>query len=106
MGVKHTIPTGLDRNLSKRVIDHAMEAYQAQFASYRPRFRWTSDSKGEFGFEVKGFSLGGVIEVRDHAIDVEMEVPLLFRPLKGKAIQVIEQEVNVWVEKAKRGEFI
>ena len=77
--MKHTIETGLDKALSKKAIQKAMEAYKARFADYSPRFDWRTDDLGDFGFTAKGISLGGTILVRDHSIDVDMDVPFLFR---------------------------
>lgn len=103
--VKHTIQTGLDLARSKQAIEKAMDAYKARFSEYNPRFDWTTDSSGEFGFKAKGVSLGGTISVRDNAVDVDMDVPFLFRIFQGKAMEVIADEVSVWVEKAKKGEL-
>lgn len=103
--MKHTIETGLDLSLAKKAIDGAMEAYKARFAEYGPRFEWRSETRGEFGFRAKGVALGGTIDVRDGKIDVDMEVPFLFRIFQGKAMEVIEGEVRVWVDKARRGEL-
>ena len=103
--MKHTIDTGLDRTLSKKAIEKAMDAYKARFADYDPRFDWTGDDRGEFSFSAKGIKLQGNIVVRDRQVDVDMHVPLLFRVFQGKAMDVIEEQVNLWVEKAKRGEL-
>lgn len=103
--MKHTIQTGLDLARSKKAIDKAMEAYKARFADYNPRYDWTSETRGEFGFKAKGVSLGGSIHVHDQKVDVDMDVPFLFRVFQGTAMKVIEDEVKVWVEKAKKGEL-
>lgn len=103
--MKHTIDTGLNVPDSKRAIDKAMDAYKARFAEYNPRFGWVSDTAGEFGFSAKGVALGGKIVVREAKIDVDMEVPFLFRIFQGKAMEVIEEQVVHWVEKVKKGEI-
>ncbi len=103
--MKHTIQTGLDFARSKKAIDKAMEAYKARFADYNPRFDWTSESSGSFGFKAKGIALGGSIVVREQAVDVDMDVPFLFRVFQGRAMAVIEEQVNLWVDKAKKGEL-
>ncbi len=103
--MKHTIVTGLDAALSKKAIERAMEAYKARFAEYNPRFDWKTADMGEFGFKAKGVGLGGTIRVRDENIDVDMDVPFLFRIFQGKAMEVIHEQVMFWVEKAKKGEL-
>jgi len=103
--MKHTIDTGLDRELSRTAIDRAMGAYKERFSAYQPRFEWTSADHGEFGFEAKGVKLQGTIAIHDRKVDVDMHVPLLFRVFQGKAMDVIEEQVNLWVGKVKRGEL-
>lgn len=103
--MKHTIETGLDKALSRKAIERAMDAYRARFVDYEPRFQWTGDDRGEFSFRAMGVTLHGQIVVRDRAVDVDMHVPLLFRVFQGKAMRVIEDQVNLWVGKARRGEI-
>jgi hypothetical protein len=103
--MKHTIDTGLEKELSKKAIGKAMDAYKARFADYSPRFDWTTDDRGEFSFNAKGVKLTGNLYVHDQKVDVDMKVPLLFRVFQGRAMEVIEDQVKLWVEKAKRGEI-
>jgi hypothetical protein len=103
--MKHTIDTGLDQAMSKKVIDKAMDEYKARFADYSPRYDWTADDRGEFAFNAKGVKLNGTIVLRHEKIDVDMHVPLLFRVFQGKAMSVIQEQVEMWVQKAKRGEL-
>ncbi len=102
--MKHTIDTGLNVADSKRAIGHAMDAYKARFSEYSPRFEWVSDTLGEFGFKAKGVSLDGKMTVRDNRIDVEMDVPFLFKIFQGRAMDIIEEQVNLWIAKVKAGE--
>ncbi len=103
--MKHTIETGLDEALSKKAIEKAMEAYKARFAEYSPRFDWTSQDMGEFGFSAKGIALNGTIRVRDKSMDVDMDVPFLFRIFQGRAMDIIKDQMAIWIEKAKKGEL-
>ena len=103
--MKHTIETGLDQAMSKKTIVKAMEAYKARFSEYNPRFDWKTDDMGEFGFTARGISLDGTIRVRDKNIDVDMDVPFLFRIFQGRAMNIIQEHVMIWVEKAKKGEL-
>ena len=36
---------------------------------------------------------------------LDLDVPFVFRLFKSKAVEVIEREVRVWIDKAKRGEL-
>lgn len=102
--MKHTITTGLGLADSKRAIEKAMDAYRTRFHDYQPRFEWKTNNAGEFGFNAKGVKLGGTIVVHDHKIDVDMEVPFLFRIFQGKAMEVVTEEVQRWVDRVQRGE--
>jgi hypothetical protein len=104
LDMKKTIDTGLNVADSKRALTGAMDAYKARFAEYDPRFNWVSDTRGEFGFTAKGIEIGGNMEIRDNEVDVEMEVPFLFRIFQGRAMDVIREQIDLWVGKVKRGE--
>lgn len=103
--MKQTIDTGLDQATSKKALGKAMEAYQERFKDYEPRFEWTADDRGEFGFNARGVKLQGHVVVRHGEIDVDMHVPLLFRVFQGRAMDVIHEHMNIWIAKAKRGEI-
>ena len=45
------------------------------------------------------------MHVQAHAIELELDVPLLFRPFRKKAISIIEAEVRAWIDRAKAGEL-
>jgi hypothetical protein len=105
MGMKHEIHHGLSAELVRRAVTKAMESYATRFAEFNPRFSWVSDTKGELGFRAKGVSVTGELEIVGPKILVDIEVPLLLRVFRGKAIEVIDREVREWVEKARRGEL-
>ena len=102
--MKHTIETGLELADSKRAIDKAMQAYSERFAEYAPRFSWKTEKAGDFGFTAKGVSIDGTIVVHDGKVDVEMNVPFLFRIFSGRAMQVVTDQVELWIGRVKRGE--
>jgi hypothetical protein len=103
--MKHEIRHDLDVNLAKVAAARAFEAYQQRFADYHPTVRWTSDRNAQIGFTVKGMKLDGTLGILPHSIELELEVPFLFRLFKNKAIEVIDREVKFWLDKAKRGEL-
>lgn len=105
MGMKHEIHHGLSPDLARKAVEKAMEAYSARFADYNPEFRWTSENVGRLGFRAKGVSVNGDIEIAGPKILVDLEVPFILRVFKGKAIEVIDREVNAWIEKARSGEI-
>jgi hypothetical protein len=103
--MKHEIPHDLDVNLAKEAAARAFDAYQKRFANYQPQMQWTSEREARIEFNVKGMKLHGTIGIQPRSIDLDLDVPFLFRPFKSKAIDVIDREVKMWLEKAKRGEL-
>ena len=103
--MKHSIAHDLEENLAKEAAVRAFEAYQRRFANYHPTMHWDGDRKARIGFSVKGMKLAGSIDILPRAIELDLDVPFLFRPFKGKAIEVIEREVRTWLAKAKSGEL-
>ena len=103
--MKHQIPHDLDVSLAKQAAINAFDAYQKKFADYNPKIEWVGDHDARIEFNVKGLKLEGSIGILPRAIDLDLEVPFVFRLFKNKAIGVIEREVRTWLDKAKRGEL-
>jgi hypothetical protein len=103
--MKHEIPHDLDVSLAKEAATRAFEAYQQRFANYQPVMKWTSEREANIEFNVKGMKLQGTLGILPRAIELDLDVPFIFRLFKSKAIDVIDREVKVWLEKAKRGEL-
>lgn len=90
---------------AKKVANAAFDAYKARFPQYKPNAKWVKDNRAEITFSVKGISLEGALEVNDNDISMDLDVPFLLKPFKGKAIGVIEEEIKNWIQKAKAGEI-
>lgn len=103
--MKKTIEHDLSMALAKKVTEKAFEAYALRFAKYHPTAKWTSKNVAHIGFEAKGVKLEGDLTLKKDAIELEMHVPLVFKPLRSKAMALIEEEINQWIAKAKEGEF-
>jgi hypothetical protein len=103
--MKHTVVHDLGRERAKRVAEAAWGSYSARFASYSPNCEWLSEYAAEIGFNVKGVSLTGSIDVNETDISLDLDVPFLFRPFKGTAMRVIEEEIRRWITKSKAGEI-
>lgn len=104
--MKHQIPHDLDVTVAKQVAVRAFEAYQKKFADYSPKIQWVGDRDARIEFRVKGLKLEGSIGIQPRAIELELDVPFVFRLFKNKAVGVIEREVRTWIDKAKRGELL
>jgi hypothetical protein len=103
--MKHQIAHDLEEPVAKEVAVRAFESYQKRFADYQPKMHWVGDKEAQIEFSVKGLKLQGSIGIRPRAIELDLDVPFMFRLFKSKAIGVIEREVQNWIGKAKRGEL-
>ena len=103
--MKHLIAHDLDFGLAKEVAVRAFESYQKRFADYHPKMSWVGERDARIEFNVKGLKLQGSIGIAPRAIELDLDVPFVFRLFKSKAVDVIEREVRLWLDKAKRGEL-
>lgn len=101
--MKHVVTHDLGQEKAKKVALAAFDSYQKRFPQYNPTANWVSDNRANIGFNVKGISLTGVIEVSASTIEMDLDVPFMLRPFKGKALGVIEEEIQGWVQKARTG---
>jgi hypothetical protein len=103
--MKHTIEHDLDMATAKKVTDRAFAEYGSRYPGYEPTLRWTNDRHADISMSAKGVKLGGEMVIAEKSISVELDVPFLLRPFQKKAIEVIEREVKVWIEKARNGQI-
>jgi len=103
--MKHSVRHDLEHTLACKAVKTALEGYAERFKDYTPKVNWRNDSQAEIGFTAKGVKLEGTVEVKTSEILIDLKVPFLLKVFKGKAIQVIEKEIHVWIGKAKAGEL-
>ena len=99
--MKHSVPHDLGQERAKKVAESALSNYAQKYANYHATVTWTTANRAELSFKVKGMSISGTVEVLDHSIDLDIEVPFLLRPFKSQALSVIDGEINEWIKKAK-----
>lgn len=103
--MKHVVPHDLGQDRATQVAKAAFESYKQRFAKYNPQAHWINDRHADIDFNVKGVSLTGTLDVNPTDIQMDLDVPFLFKPFKGKAIGLIEEEIKKWMAKAKAGEI-
>ncbi|HVH97088.1 MAG TPA: polyhydroxyalkanoic acid system family protein [Enhygromyxa sp.] len=101
----HDIPHDLDISLARLAAKKAAEAYGKRFAEYDYKATWVSENRVELGFTVVGRRLEGAMNIKSDRLELELDVPLMLRPFRGKALEIIEKEARSWIDKAKRGEL-
>lgn len=103
--MQHSIPHDLDQATARLATHKALDSYRARFAEYKPEGSWRNDDEASIRFTIAGKTLDGRVFVRPSVIDLELDVPLLFRPFRSIAIRVIEEEIQGWIAKARSGEL-
>jgi hypothetical protein len=103
--MKHKVPHDLGQEKAQLVAKKAFDAYKERFAKYNPTATWADDSHAKISFSAKGMTLSGDVEVNPSDITLDLDVPFLLRPFKGKAVAIIEEEIQKWIGKAKAGEL-
>ncbi len=103
--MKHSVAHGLGQEKAKQVAQAAFNAYRDRYTQYSPEARWLDDRRAQISFNVKGMKLEGSMQVNPNDIEMELDVPFLLRPFKGKALSVIEEEIKKWIAKAQAGEI-
>ena len=105
MAMRHRIPHSLGAAMGRKVTTCALESYRDNFREYQPQGRWVSEQRAEVSFTVAGKRLTGAVEVFADAVELELEVPFLFRPFRKAAIRIIEGEIRQWIARAEAGEL-
>ena len=105
MADKHRILHDLDHDLARRVARRALETYRDQFPDLEPGGEWLDSDRARLWFTAPGAKIEGRVHVLTDAIELELDVPFLFRPFRKQAVRVIEAEVQEWISRARSGEL-
>lgn len=103
--MKQVIQHDLGVATAKRATERAFAEYKGRYPDYTPTLEWRGEQKADVTFNAKGVKLNGNVDIADSTVTLELDVPFLFRPFQKKAMEVIEREVRVWLDKAKKGEI-
>lgn len=101
--MEHRITHSLDHELARKVARKAADSYAERFSKYSPTVEWETDDRAHVGFSAKGVTIGGSLQLEPGAIVIDVKVPMLLKPFAGKAVDVIEKQVQHWVGVAQRG---
>ncbi|MCB9777638.1 MAG: polyhydroxyalkanoic acid system family protein [Alphaproteobacteria bacterium] len=101
--MNHAIPHGLSHELAREATRHALDSYRIRFPQVSPQGDWVSPDEARISFTVAGTTLRGKVVVTDREIQLELDVPLVFRPFRKRALELIENEVRGWLDRAREG---
>jgi hypothetical protein len=104
--MQHIIKHELTPELAKKAADKAAEHYTAKWEKYDAKATWLTDNHAEITFRVKGVKVAATIDMQPEQVVVDMQkVPLLLRPFKKMALDVVQKMMEKWIAKAKNGEL-
>lgn len=103
--MKHSMHHDLGIALARKATRRALETYRANFSEYDPRGAWIDEDHAQVQFTVLGKTLKGTVEVKPSEVLLELDVPLIFRAFRSIAMKVVEDEINQWLDRARRGEL-
>ena len=98
--IKISIPHRLSREEAARRLQSGIADFRTQYASSLAKMdeRWTGDHM-DFTASAFGQSINGRIDVRDSAVDVEVDLPWLFAVLAEKIKGQVTQAGQKLLEK-------
>ena len=73
---------GLDR--ATRMVDAAVEHYKGNYGQYPMVIEWLGERRLEVLLELKGKRLKGEVSLGERAIDITLDVPLVFSIFKKR----------------------
>ena len=104
--MEHIITHDLSPELAKKAANKAAEHYTKKWEKYDAKTTWVTDDKAEIAFRVKGVNVSATIEMQPGRAVIEMQkVPLLLRPFKSMALDVVHRTMEKWIERARNGEL-
>lgn len=95
--IRHEIAHRLEPSAVAARVNDAFTYYQERFGKYEPTLQWMTPERAELSFKARGLKLNGTLSIKPEGLVVEMDVPLLLRPFRGKAVEVIEREAARWL---------
>lgn len=103
--MRHAIAHDLSPELAQRTARAACAHYCERFARYEPRITWRDEHNADLQFSAKGLSIKGKVAVANGSLVVDVDIPFLLRPFQGRAVEIVERELQKWIAKAKAGEI-
>jgi hypothetical protein len=104
--MQHIIKHDLSPELAKKAAEKAAEHYTEKWEKYDAKTTWLSDTNAEVSFRVKGVNVAATIDMQPGQAVIDMQkVPLLLRPFKNMALDVVQKTMAQWIDKAKAGEL-
>jgi hypothetical protein len=105
MIIRHLLSHDLDPTQSKGVIDAAFGFYRTRYPRAEISLLWQSDQSATLCFKARAITLKGTIVLRPGGIELALDLPFIFRVFQKRALRLIDNEANQWVQRAREGKL-
>ena len=96
--MKHTVRHPLPPERAKQMLDRLLETYREHYKDYAMQSVWTDEETAEVDLCISGRDIKGEIRVCADCYEVDMKLPLFFRPFQSKIRRGMDEEVERWLE--------
>jgi len=102
-GVEHRVAHSLSTEQARSAARAAADEYAARLAHHDVRVVWADPDHATISFRAAGKSFEARVRLEPGAAVVSMDVPLLLRPLAGRATAAIDRHVRAALERFQSG---
>jgi hypothetical protein len=104
--MKYSVQHGLpDRSRVRTVVEKAYVSYQERLSDYKPKLEWKTENHAVISFSVMSQSLAANVQFDETELRIDGKVPFLFKPFEKKIQNVLGNEMEKWLVKARAGEI-
>ncbi len=96
--MKHTVKHPLAPERAKQMLGSLLDTYKEHYKEYEMQANWTGDDTAEIDMCISGRNIKGQVKVCDDCYEVDMDLPLFFRPFKKRIRKGMDEEVERWTE--------
>jgi hypothetical protein len=97
MYVTHYLSHPFDTIDARRLVERAYRSYQSRYPAAQIALVWESDNLASVEFGVRGFRFQGRVTLRPGTLELGLQLPMVFRVFRDRAVQRIDEEARRWV---------
>lgn len=99
--MQRSFPHDLDLETAIATTKEAVEHYVQKAHSFNAEANWLDEQTAEFSFKALGQKVTGSLAVDEDQVHIKVEAPGVLKFFESKAVDAVQKEINVWIEKAK-----
>ena len=96
--MKHSIKHPLAPDRARQMLGSLLDTYREHYAEYNLQADWKDDDTATIDLSISGRDIQGEVRVCEDCYEVDMKLPLFFRPFKGKIRKGLDEEIERWLQ--------